>query len=356
MHAGSGDMSLNTKKSFGYLGHMTAGSRSFLVKELAELWFIYIENTMKPSSCARYRNYADRYLIPYIGDMEAGGFNMDNLSGLFSFFMSEEYIEGPVSRNTASILESIIRSMFHYGAKSKLIPEIYFGKNRYMVTGKKDAVPLPELEMQELMHVLEGQENDIQVQVMLPLYAGLSLSELCGLKWEDIDLETGKINVHRNLMRIQNKTRSQDNSTATVITECELPESECREFVMPERLVFLLKTMAYKRKMPQERYVAELEKKTGRGRKTVGLSVTGNKSLVPPDGRTLQYRLKSVGRQAGLPDLTFQSLRDTFVVMCLQAGGDIYSVAYVLGTGITAIYDRYKPWLVKKDNFLKGIK
>lgn len=86
MHAGSGDMSLNTKKSFGYLGHMTAGSRSFLVKELAELWFIYIENTMKPSSCARYRNYADRYLIPYIGDMEAGGFNMDNLSGLFSFF------------------------------------------------------------------------------------------------------------------------------------------------------------------------------------------------------------------------------------------------------------------------------
>lgn len=74
---------------------------------------------------------------------------------------------------------------------------------------------------------------------------------------------------------------------------------------------------------------------------------------MPPDGRTLQYRLKSVGRQAGLPDLTFQSLRDTFVVMCLQAGGDIYSVAYVLGTGITAIYDRYKPWLVKKDNFFK---
>ncbi len=356
MQAGGDGMSLNTKKSFGYLGHMHTGNRSCLVRELAKLWYIYIENTLKPSSCARYRSYADKYLIPYIGDMEAGTFNMDSLSGLFGFLMSKDYMEGPVSQYTVSILESIIRSMFRYGAEKKLIPEVFFGKNKYMATGKKDALPLPELEMLQLMHVLEGQEPDMQVQVMLPLYAGLSLSELCGLKWEDIDLETGKINVHRNLMRIQNKTRSKDSGTATVITECELPKNECREFVMPERLVFLLKTMSYKRKISQERYVAELEKKTGRGRKPVVLSVTGNNMLVPPDGRTLQYRLKSVGRQAGLPDLTFQALRDTFVVMCFQAGGDIYSVAYVLGTGITAVYDRYKPWIVKKDGFLKSIK
>lgn len=356
MQAGSDGMSLNTKKSFEYLGHMSAVNKKFLIKELAELWFIYIENTMKPSSCARYRSYADRYLIPHIGNIEAGSFTMDNLSSLFNFLMSKDYMEEPISQYTASILESIIRSMFRYGKENKLIPEIFFGKNRYMVTGKKDAVPLPEFEIQQLMYVLEGQELDVQLQVMLPLYAGLSLSELCGLKWKDIDLKTGKINVHRNLMRIQNKTRNKDNSTATVITECELPENECREFVMPERLATLLEIIAYKRKMPQERYVAELGNKTGRGRKPVNLSVTGNNSYVPPDGRTLQYRLKSVGRQAGLPDITFQTLRDTFVIMCLQAGGDIYSVAYVLGTSITAVYDRYKPWLIKKDGFLKGIK
>ena len=349
-------MSINTEKSFGSLGHIPVENKNFLVKELAELWFIYIQNTMKPSSYARYRSYADKYIIPYIGDMDAKNFNIDNLSGLFGFLLSEDCIEGPVSKYTASILESMVRSMFRYGAENKLISEVYFGKNRYMSTEKKDVIPLPELEIQQLIHVLEGQKLDIQIQVMLPLYAGLSLSELCGLKWEDIDLENGKIHVHRNLMRIQNNTKNLNNSTATVITECELPENECREFIMPERLVFLLKTMVYKRKMPQERYVAELEKRTGRGRKPLGLAVTGNNRLIPPDGRTLQYRLKSVGRQAGLPNLTFQPLRDTFVVMCIQAGGDIYSIAYVLGTGITAIYERYKPWLIKKDGFLKEIK
>ena len=73
-------MSINTEKSFVSLGHIPVENKNFLVKELAELWFIYIQNTMKPSSYARYRSYADKYIIPYIGDMDAKNFNIDNLS------------------------------------------------------------------------------------------------------------------------------------------------------------------------------------------------------------------------------------------------------------------------------------
>lgn len=77
--------------------------------------------------------------------------------------------------------------------------------------------------------------------------------------------------------------------------------------------------------------------------------------MVPPDGRTLQYRLKSVGKQAGITELTFQMLRDTFVVMCLQAGGDVYSIACLLGINVSAVCERYKAWIVKKNGFLEGI-
>lgn len=42
--------------------------------------------------------------------------------------------------------------------------------------------------------------------------------------------------------------------------------------------------------------------------------------------------------------------------MCLQAGEDIYSMAYVLGIGVISVYDKYKTWMVKKDRFLKGIR
>ena len=154
-------------------------------------------------------------------------------------------------------------------------------------------------------------------------------------------------------MRIQRKTGNTDSSTATVMSECELSVNECREFIMPRKLSILLKKVANKRSISQERYVAELYKKTGK--RTSGVNIQKDTDPVPPDGRTLQYRLKVVGKQADVPELTFQVLRDTFVVMCLQAGGDIYSIAYVLGIKVAAVCDRYKYWLVKKDSFLKGI-
>jgi len=61
------------------------------------------------------------------------------------------------------------------------------------------------------------------------------------------------------------------------------------------------------------------------------------------------------GEKAGIKGLTFKTLRDTFAVLCLQAGGDVYSLAYIMGTGIPAVCDRYGQWMVKDDGFLKGI-
>lgn len=345
-------MSHNKEKAEKGQGY-PAGRSKLLVRELAELWFKDIENVMKPSSCARYRSHAAKYLFPYIGGMDAGSFSRKDLSDVLGFLESGSSTEGPLSQYTVYILEGMVRSMFRYGAGKNLVPEVLFGKSGYTIVNRKEAVPLSELELGQLMHVVSKQGMDMQVQVLLPLYAGLSLSEICGLKWEDVNLETGRIHVHRNLMRIQRGTKDTDSSTATVMSECELSVNECREFVMPGKLNILLKTVAGKRNISQERYVAELYKKTGR--RTPGSNIEEDTNPVPPDGRTLQYRLKAVGRQADIPGLTFQVLRDTFVVMCLQAGGDIYSIAYVLGVNVAAVCDRYKSWLIKKESFLSGI-
>lgn len=135
---------------------------------------------------------------------------------------------------------------------------------------------------------------------------------------------------------------------ATSMAECELPENMRRKFIMPEKLASLLKTALCARNPAAESYVAELDKKAGRKRN----------AAMPedaPDGRTLQYRLKVAGEKAGIKGLTFKILRDTFAVMCLQAGGDVYSLAYIMGTGVPALCDRYGQWMVRNDGFLKGI-
>lgn len=321
---GSDGMSKIIEETKEYFNIMSSGSKKpILVRELAETWFAHIENIMRPSSYARYHSHAIKYILPYIGDMEAVSFNKDILSSVLGFLKSEEYKEGSLSQYTIYILEGMVRSMFRYVAENNLVSEIYFGKSEYVIANKKDAMPLPGLELHNLICVIEKQEIDLQIQIMLPLYAGLSLSEVCGLRWEDIDLETGKIHIHRNMMRIQQKKEDTGNS-ATIMAECELSENVNREFIMPGKLRLLLRKIAKRHKVSEESYVASVDKKTGKGRKNFSEDMQADGiGIVPPDGRTLQYRLKAAGKLAGIQGLTFQMLRDTFVVMCLQAGGDV---------------------------------
>ncbi|MCI9078401.1 MAG: tyrosine-type recombinase/integrase [Lachnospiraceae bacterium] len=347
----------NTNQNMAYQDAFFSGAlecchSQLLIKELAELWFLDIKKIMRPSSYAVYLSYANKYILPHIGNMQADTFNAEILSSLLGEFctgINGEYEK--LSQYTVYLLESMVRSMFHYGAEKKLIHEIPFGKAEFITVKKKEAVPLSELEIQQLLYIVGKQGKDLQLQVSVPLYTGVTLSELCGLKWEDINLETGEIHVHRNIVRIQHNMPSESkdmSETSTVLAECELPENMCRKFIMPEKLCTILKTEAYGRGVQAESYVAGIDKKAGR------------KKRIPvpedaPDGRTLQYRLKVAGEKAGVKGLTFKTLRDTFAVLCLQAGGDVYSLAYVMGTGIPAVCDRYGQWMVKTDKFLKNI-
>ncbi len=325
-------------------------SRPFLIKELVGLWLDDIRSILRPSSYARYQNYAYKYIFPYIGEMPVCNFDGNILSVTLGLIQSKEGKEVPLSQYTIYFLESMVRAMFHYGAEKKLIPEVLFGKAEYITVKKKEAVPLTELDMQKFLYMTEKQGEDMKLQILLPLYAGVTLSELCGLKWEDINTVTGEIHIHRNLVRIQNNTSqdSGDNVTATSMAECELPENMRRKFIMPEKLAGLLKEIESVKKPVAESYVAKTDKKAGRKRNAAISEDT-------PDGRTLQYRLKSVGEKAGIKGLTFKMLRDTFAVMCLQAGGDVYSLAYIMGASVPAVCDRYGQWMIKDDTFLKVI-
>ncbi len=272
----------------------SGNNKPVLVKELAEIWFAHIENIMRSSSYARYHSHAIKYILPYIGDMEAVSFNKDILLSVLGFLKSEDCKEGSLSQYTIYIIEGMVRSMFRYGAENNLLPEIYFGKSEYAIVNKKDAMPLPGVELHNFICTVEKQ-----------------------------DLETGKIHIHRNMMRIQQKKEDTGNS-ATIMAECELSENVNREFIMPGKLRLLLRKIAKRHKVSEESYVASVDKKTGKGRKNFSEDMQADGiGIVPPDGRTLQYRLKAAGKLAGIQGLTFQMLRDTFVVMCLQAGGDV---------------------------------
>ncbi len=69
-------MPKDTRKTDGYFNIVSSEDNNpLLIKELAGIWFAYIEKIMRLSSYARYHSHVVKYILPYIGDMAAGSFN-----------------------------------------------------------------------------------------------------------------------------------------------------------------------------------------------------------------------------------------------------------------------------------------
>lgn len=75
-----------SKCNKGFSSGVLCCQQQILIKELAELWFLDIKNIMRPSSYAIYQSYANKYILPYIGNIQADMFNADILSSLLGSY------------------------------------------------------------------------------------------------------------------------------------------------------------------------------------------------------------------------------------------------------------------------------
>ena len=139
--------------------------------------------------------------------------------------------------------------------------------------------------------------------VLLCLYAGLRLGELCALRWTGIDLEGKTLTVNRTVQRIA----VPGHKTKTILLETAPKSGSSRRTVplTPELLDILFRL---------------------RGEQP---HVFGGKKLLEP--RTMQYHFKKILKETGVEGKTFHTLRHTFATNCVENGMDVKSLSELLG-------------------------
>lgn len=167
----------------------------------------------------------------------------------------------------------------------------------------KPVKTLTQNEQKKLIQVLYHEMDIFKMAVMLCLFTGLRLGELCALKWIDIDFENKILMVSRTVQRL----RVDGNGTKTVLIETA-PKSEYsrREIPFPNMVLGL-----FVRFQNNKEYI-----------------FGGNKPMEP---RTMQYHFKKMLKEAELPDTNFHVLRHTFFTNCIEGGTDEKSLSEVLG-------------------------
>lgn len=285
---------------------------------IADEWFVSQKPQWKYSSIVRYSNILDLYLLPDFAERKISEITRDEVIA----FSNKMLVSGGVNGNglspkTVSSIISVMKNIFEYATRIKGYSMVDI-KGVIIKQSHKPMRILSRIEQQKLSKYLCENMTPCNLGILVCLYTGLRIGEICALKWKDISFDEQYLYVHQTMQRLQTKD-SKEQKTAIIIST---PKSNCsiRKVPISDNIFGLLK----ERREQDSAYL-----------------LTGKiHSYVEP--RTLQNRFKSVARHCSISDVNFHSLRHTFATRCVELGFDIKSLSEILGhASVNITLNRY---------------
>ena len=177
---------------------------------------------------------------------------------------------------------------------------------------------LTAIEENKLIRYLKKYFDLTALGILLSLFTGLRIGELCALKWSDFSFPDKEFHVKRTMQRLHNLNEDTPNKTVIEIGEPKSLNS-IRSIPIPDELMGYLKSA----------YVAD----------SYVLSGEKDKFVEP---RTMENRFKKILKNCGINQINFHVLRHSFATKCVELGFDIKSLSEILGhANVNITLNRY---------------
>ncbi len=281
-------------------------------------WLQIQKPQLKVSSIAKYLNNINSYIIPYFGDNKISNITRNDVT-VFSRYLLEFggiKVNGLSPKTVNSIL-SVLKNIFEFAMHEKGLKITDISD----ITVKQSQKPMRILSRQEqsrLSEFLCSKPSPCHLGILLCLYTGLRIGEICALKWEDICIQEQYLYIHHTMQRIQ-VFGKMERKTEVVI---QSPKSDCsiRKIPIPNEVLQLL--------IPAQKDRS-------------AFLLTGNVySYIEP--RCMENRFKAVAKECGISGVKFHTLRHTFATRCIELGFDIKSLSEILGhASVNITLNRY---------------
>ncbi len=283
-------------------------------------WLDFIKTKVKETTYVRYQHLIYQHISPFLGKYYVDELNVS----LIDHFMNQKLQNGRLDKKgglsikTASDILILIKTTLQYAKNHQIAMNCCLSLLKIKPQEKKIMI-LTEREQFKLVTYLLEELNLYKLGILLSLYTGIRIGELCALKWENIDLIDKKIYINQTIQRISNFEKTMNKQTKIIFSS---PKSYCsiREIPLPEFLVTILSRFQTDAKY----YVLSCK----------------NKYVEP---RVMQYQFKKQITQCGLPSsYSFHCLRHTFATRCVEMGFEIKSLSEILGhSNVNITLNRY---------------
>lgn len=291
---------------------------------MGEVFELYMNNrkySVKESTYAKYQRDINNHLKPFwdkvllkdIDEMMIEKF-IDNLLNNSNINTAKR-----LSPKTVKDLIVLLKSVIRYANQRKMcaISTPYISTPKI----KKCGIQILSKEEQQRLENYLYQDTDLtKMGILLTLYTGLRLGELCALQWKNIDMQKQIIYIDKTVQRISN---GDINHSTRIVFGSPKSDSSVRSIPIYTGLFNYMKNFFYCTDTSDSAFF-----------------LTGDEHFIEP--RNLYRKYQTYLNQCGLPYYTFHCLRHTFATRAIECGFDPKSLSEILGhSNVKITLDRY---------------
>ena len=279
------------------------------VRQFATRWMdTYVATNCTLRTAKGYQGNIDRYIEPTVGTVAIQSLTTGQIQGIYSGML-----ERGLSRTTVLHVHRVLKQILGYAVKVGVIVK---NPSDGATPPKRGIKQMPMWDEETIKRFLEESQGTRYARIFeFAVMTGMRRSEICGLKWDAIDLiaEPGRLDVVATLQQIRGHG---------LVTGEPKTERSRRNIALAPETVQLLRVVQGTQQLAREE-AGPLWKGTGY------VFTQADGSPVLPDTLTQEFR--SLVKGLEMPPLNLHGLRHAFATLALVGGMPAKAVSEHLG-------------------------
>ena len=288
------------------------------VKDFIPAYKEFKLKTCKRSSVSAYMLTIKNIILPILGEYE-----LEAVSSKEAESLKQDCENKGLSKKTIQDVIICLKNILKVAnilevAETKTISVLWGTGNNEV---KKQVEAYNKDQVRKLVASLEETPSFKNLGLLITIYSGMRIGEVCALQWKDIDLEEKVIRVNKSIQRIYAEEATMGKMKTELLISTPKTKSSQREIPIVQPLFKMMKDFA---KICRPDYFV----------------CSGTTTPIEP--RTYRsYYMKKI-EEIGLPRLKFHGLRHTFATQLIASKADVKTVSAILGhSDITTTLNTY---------------